>query len=64
MDNIGNQSLELIVTLLWGTKTPLHYLVMENHLDLKDGSLEPALCFFRQSGRRSKERKEFPERCG
>ena len=53
-----------VITSLWGTKTSPHYLVMKSHLDLKDGGLEWALCFFCLSGRRSKEKKEFPERWG
>ena len=37
-------------TSLWGTKTFPHYLVIENHLDLKDEGLEWPLCFFVYQG--------------
>ena len=30
-------SLDFVGSSLWGTKTFPHYLVVENHLDLKDG---------------------------
>ena len=43
-------SLDFVVSSLWGTKTFPHYLVVENHLDLKDGSLEWPLCFFVYQG--------------
>ena len=37
-------------TSLWCTKTFPHYLVMENHLDPKDGDLEWPLCFLVYQG--------------
>ena len=43
-------SLDFVVSSLWGTKTFPHYLIVENHLDLKDGSLEWPLCFLVYQG--------------
>ena len=49
-------SLDFVGSSLWGTKTFPHYLVVENHLDLKDGSLEWPLCFFVYQGGVKKKR--------
>ena len=58
----GIKSLDFIVASLWGTKTSPHYLVMKNHLDLKDGGLEWRYVSFVYQG--GVKKKEFPERWG